>query len=573
MKKPTVVFLVLAALWTARASAEPSLEIKLDQVGYLPAQPKSAFISSPKAEGTFQVLQSSDGKVVYQGALSEPVSDPDSGDTLREADFSTLQRTGKFTLVVPGVGESFPFQIAPDVYSDAYYLCMRSYYGQRCGIKVDLGPRFPQYHHEACHLEDGVFHASSGKTGKKDATKGWHDAGDFGKYVVNSGISTGTLLWAYEWYPEKIGAIPLNLPESGNGLPDILNEIKWNLDWMLTMQDEDGGVWHKLTTERFCGFVAPEKDDGGTRYIIGTGQEPYKSSGATGDFSAVMAMAARIYQPFLPDYAKQCRMASVKAWQWVVQHPQVTFSNPSGVSTGGYGDEDCGDEILWASAELFRLTGQAEYGTYFVKHYKNYPVSDLWPQSWGTVSNLGLWDYAFSRRQGTDRATIQDIQEQTLKAADQVVGVSRQVGYHLSLRSSNYIWGSNAVAANFGVMLLAANRIQPKPAYLSTALDNLHYLLGRNTFSLCFVTQLGSHHVMHPHHRPSAALGLAEPYPGLLSGGPNQYPGDPVLRRLAKGPPARSYLDDQGSYSSNEVAINWNAPLVLLLAAALPDAQ
>ena len=119
---------------------------------------------------------------------------------------------------------------------------MRSFYGQRCGIKVDLGPRFPQYHHEACHLEDGVFHASSGKTGKKDATKGWHDAGDFGKYVVNSGISTGTLLWAYEWYPEKIGAIPLNLPESGNGLPDILNEIKWNLDWMLTMQDEDGGV-------------------------------------------------------------------------------------------------------------------------------------------------------------------------------------------------------------------------------------------------------------------------------------------------------------------------------------------
>ena len=253
--------------------------------------------------------------------------------------------------------------------------------------------------------------------------------------------------------------------------------------------------------------------------------------------------------------------------------PAGDLFQPVGGFTGGYGDEDCGDEILWASAELFRLTGQAEYGTYFVKHYKNYPVSDLWPQSWGTVSNLGLWDYAFSRRQGTDRATNQDIQEQTLKAADQVVGVSRLVGYHLSLRSPNYIWGSNAVAANFGVMLLAANRIQPKPAYLSTALDNLHYLLGRNTFSLCFVTQLGSHHVMHPHHRPSAALGLAEPYPGLLSGGPNQFPGDPVLRRLVKGPPARSYLDGQGSYSSNEVAINWNAPLVLLLAAALPDAQ
>jgi endoglucanase len=145
------------------------------------------------------------------------------------------------------------------------------------------------------------------------------------------------------------------------------------------------------------------------------------------------------------------------------------------------------------------------------------------------------------------------------------------VGYHQSLRAANYIWGSNAVAANFGVMLLAANRIKPKPDYLSTAWENLHYLFGRNSFSLCFVTQLGSHSVVHPHHRPSAASGLPQPWPGLLSGGPNQHPGDPVLRQLPAGPTARSYLDEQGSYSSNEVAINWNAPLVLLLAGALPD--
>ena len=151
-----------------------------------------------------------------------------------------------------------------------FYLAMRSYYGQRCGTAVDLGPEFPGYKHAACHLE-GAYHASSGKTGPHMSAKGWHDAGDYGRYVVNSGISTGTLLWTWEIFGDRLKQVTLNIPESGNGTPDILNEIRWNLDWMLSMQDDDGGVWHKQTSERFCDFILPEKDTL-ISYVIGTGR-------------------------------------------------------------------------------------------------------------------------------------------------------------------------------------------------------------------------------------------------------------------------------------------------------------
>jgi endoglucanase len=131
---------------------------------------------------------------------------------------------------------------------------------------------------------------------------GWHDAGDYGRYVVNSGLSTGTLLWTYEMFADRVKGVSLHIPESGNGTPDILNEIRWNLDWMRSMQDEDGGVFHKQTSERFCDFVMPEKDTLAS-VVIGTGRTPFKSSCATADYAAVMAIAARVYRPFDPAFS------------------------------------------------------------------------------------------------------------------------------------------------------------------------------------------------------------------------------------------------------------------------------
>jgi endoglucanase len=320
--------LLLLASWAVFA-AEPTLEIKLDQAGYLPAAPKMAVVAVDKPASIFFVRRSIGNADVFHGKLAPARQDADSGDAVQLADFSALKEPGDYYLDVPGVGRSWKFSIGENVYRRAYYLAMRSYYGQRCGTAVDLGPEFPGFRHDACHL-DGAWHASSGKTGRRVSQGGWHDAGDYGRYIVNSGISTGTLLWTWEMFGARVSAVKLNIPESGNGTPDMLSEIKWNLDWMLSMQDDGGGVWQKQTSERFCGFIMPEKDTL-VSYVIGTGKEPYKSSCATGDFAAVMAIAARAFRPFDRAYADRCLAAARKAWVWLERNPNVIFRNPPGV--------------------------------------------------------------------------------------------------------------------------------------------------------------------------------------------------------------------------------------------------
>jgi len=564
------ILLVTPFLFAAAHGAEPasSLSIKVDQAGYPLNGPKIAFVS--EHADSFEVRNSRDGDVVFHGKLDQPLLDPDTGDQVQAADFSSFQKAGDFYIYVPGVGRSWDFSLGKNVYQRTYYLAMRGFYGQRCGTAVDMGPEFPGYSHPACHLH-GEFNPSSGAKGTRDNIGGWHDAGDYGRYVVNSGISTGMLLWAWEIYRSKLKSISLKIPESGNGTPDILNEARWNLQWMLKMQDDDGGVWHKQTSEHFSAFVAPQ-DDKLPSEVIGTGSAPYKSTCATADLAAVAAIAARVYKPFDASFAAQSLVAARRAFAWTEANPNVTFRNPPGVTTGGYGDSNCSDERLWAAAELSRTTGEAAYSSFFLAHYAEFLAGlDSPPaEGWGSVASMGLWTYALSHASGDTSGANAAIRQRTLAAARAVVERTRANPYRNSMKTRDYIWGSNGVAAGYGVYLLIANLFQPDPAFVDTARDNLHYLLGRNTFSLSWVTSVGEHAFQHPHHRPSGSSGLPAPWPGLLSGGPNAGRGDAVLRALPRDlPPAKVYADQMASYASNEIAINWQASLVFLLAGQL----
>ena len=552
---------------TGKPAETAQLAIKVDQVGYPVDGPKVALVTAPAT--VFEVRRSSNNKVVFHGKLGPAEADIYTGDRVQAADFTKMRKTGRYYLAVPGVGRSWNFDVGANVFEHTYYMAMRGFYGQRCGMAVDMSPEYPGYAYPACHLH-GVFHTSSGAKGERNNIGGWHDAGDYGRYMVTSGISAGTLLWTWEIYGEKIKNISLHIPESGNGTPDILNEARWGLEWMLKMQDTDGGAWHKQTSAGFPGFIAPDADTEPSK-VIGTATAPYKSTCATADLAAVAAIAARVYQPYDAPFAARALDAARRAWAWTEKYPKVAFENPPGISTGSYADANCQDERLWAAAELWRTTGDAAYQDYFLASYAAFlPGLDSPPTAtWADVGQMGLWSYALSPRWGADGRAAVAIRERTLAAARAIVERTRRNPYHVSLQATDYVWGSNGVAAGHGMTLLMADLMRKNKSdkeFADAARDDLHYLLGRNAFSLSWVTHVGENPFKSPHHRPSGVHPGA-PWPGLLSGGPNKDREDQVLAALPKDlPPAKVYADRWESYASNEICINWQASLVFLLA-------
>jgi endoglucanase len=545
----------------AAEAATNSNPIVFNQLGYHANAPKLATLRA--ASEMFTVRAVNGGAVVLRGKPGEARDDAASGDRVQVCDFSPVRQPGMYVLETDA-GKSAPVEIGNDVYRPALWLTMRGYYGQRCGCNVDLGNG---YSRPVCHLAS-EFHSTSGKGGPCKNHGGWHDAGDYGRYVVNSGISTGTLLWTWEMANTAVRSLDLKIPESGGNLPDFLAEIRWNLDWMLSLQDADGGVWHKQTSENFCGFIMPE-DDHLISYVIGTGSAPYKSTSASADLAAVSAIAARCYGSFDDAYANRCMDAARRAFAWASKNPDVSFQNPSGIRTGDYGDKDCRDEMLWAAAELWRTSGEDQYRRAFEAGVAYLRIGNglrVKTPAWNDLSALSLWTYAMADRKGGSSELLAQIRDSSVRAAENLVQNSRQNGYGNTLSLSDYVWGSNGVAGNHSLQLIVTDRLQRNEGFAHAAVENLHYLIGRNCFDLSWVTQLGSKAFQHPHHRPSAADNIAAPWPGLLSGGPNAHPADRVAALLPKGPPMQMYKDDQAAYSLNEIAINWNAPLVFLLA-------
>ena len=467
--------------------------IHLNQVGYLPNARKVASVANAAAGGSpaFRVVSVPSGAEVFTGKCSDAKLDEASGDTIALADLSAVATPGTYRVEAAGM-VSDPFTVAPDVYRRALYLSARSFYGQRCGCEVDLGDG---YKHPACHAE-GAYHPTSGRAGKAKHLGGWHDAGDYGRYVVNSGISTATLIYAFELFPHATSGLRLDIPPHHRHLPDLLAEVRWNLDWMISLQDGDGGVWHKQTSEQFCAFIMPQADKL-TSYIIGSGHAPYKTTAATADLAATAALASRVYRPFDHHYADHCLKVARKAWQWAVEHPAEVFDNPPGIGTGDYGDKNLSDELMWASAELFRATGEPQYEAQFLAGLIPYTAHLSMPApGWNNVFSLACFAYTQSPHAKAEGQAL--LRPAFAEAAARLIETAGSNGYGHTLTLPGYNWGSNSGCANDSVLLLLADRLEPHPEARALALDNLHYLLGRNCHGVSWVTHVGARPFMHP---------------------------------------------------------------------------
>lgn len=535
-------------------------QVFVNQYGYKTELPKIFYTNI--SASNFEVVDSETGTTFYNGNLQLISSnDPGAGMPVRKGDFTSLNRIGNYFIRLNTNDTSYHFSINQNVYDELFNKSLKSFYFQRCGTQL-LYTHAGQYQRNICHTGDAFFHSSTGQSGFKFSRGGWHDAGDYGKYIVNAGISAATLLMAYEYFPSYFSNDNLNIPESGNGIPDILDEVKYEVQWFLTMQDTSGAVYFKLTKEQFEPFVMPSQDSG-MRYIY------EKSSAATANFISVLARFYRVYKNYDSTFANDCLNAALNAWEWLSNQisivPPGGFHNPPGTYTGEYGDNNDFDERLWAAAELFESTGDQIFKEYYEF---NYNISGLFnsTMNWQNVKSLAHITYLFSKQLNTDPIIKAQLAASLDSYCNSLLTKVNANGFGVTLNPGEYYWGSNSQVLNNAVLLILSHTQNNNLNYLKAALEQLNYVTGCNAHNLSFITGVGIKYPMHPHHRPSEADGIVEPIPGLIVGGPNQYLNDPVLQQHfnQNTPPALCYIDDVGSYASNEIAINWNAPLVLV---------
>lgn len=570
--KPITAGLLAGLLATAAVRAD---DLAVNQVGYLPGAAKWAALPADAGD-EFRLVRAGSGEVVLRGRPGAARAWAPAGRSVRLADFSALAEPGDYELQVDGLPAAQRIHIAADAYAALAAAGLKAFYFNRAGIALEARHAGP-WARPAGHPDTEVrVHASAASPGRPEGTrvaapKGWYDAGDYNKYVVNSGITVYTLLAAWEQFPALFRAQRLNIPESaenGQGLPDVLDEALWNLEWMLAMQDPaDGGVHHKLTNTRFDGHVMPHEARG-ERVLAA------KSTAAALDFAAVMAQASRVFAPFeaqRPGLPARMRAAAVAAWRWARSHPPAPYRNPPDIHTGEYGDAQLDDELAWAAAELYLATGDAAYRDALA--LERLPIR---VPGWSDVAGLA-WMSLAQHRERLPQADAELVTRRVGAFGDELAAAWRTSPYRLAMGDADFGWGSNAHALNQALMLIQAYRLGRDRAQLDAAQSALDYVLGRNPLGRSYVTGFGRRPPLHPHHRPSEADGVAAPVPGFLVGGPNPGRQDqqhcPV--RYASALPALAYLDHGCSYASNEVAINWNAPLVYVAAALqalTPDA-
>ncbi|WP_405208398.1 glycoside hydrolase family 9 protein [Aquimarina sp. LLG6339-5] len=544
-------------------------EVRYNQVSYLTGRNKTISVVAQSSfnNQAYTILDSSDN-VVLSGTTGASSLWSDSGEHIANVDISEVDIEGTYRFLIDS--EEITFNVSTDGYAELREEAFKYYYYNRSSTALE-STHAGIYARPAGTPDNIVLvHSSAATSARPEGTvisapKGWYDAGDYNKYVVNSGISTYTLLAAYEHYKTEWQNLQYNIPEQGGDLPDILDEVLWNLDWMLDMQDpNDGGVYHKLTAKNFSGRVMPAAYNL-ERFVV------QKSTAAALNFAAVTAVASRIfsdYESVRPGFSAQLEQASKDAYSWAKANPAIYYSQGNGtpvsdISTGEYGDTNVTDEFQWAAVELFITTRENTYRD-------DIDVNSIGggTPSWPYSDPLALISIAQYTTSLASSINVTAANSTLISTADQLKNQVNTSPMKTTMSTNDYSWGSNGAVGNQLILLIRAYELTQDESYLDAAYTAMDYIFGRNGTGYSYVTGFGDTQVFEPHHRISDADGISAPIPGMIVGGPqnenNPDTGDCSGSGISfpSNLPASKYVDHWCSYSTNEITINWNAPLV-----------
>ena len=590
--------------------------ILVNQLGYFSNLNKKATLVSDSSSAVDFELKDSSGKTVYSGKSIPMGNDKDSGDSVHILDFSDYDGSGSGYTLVSGDSSSWQFDISDDLYSGMLKDALNYFYQNRSGIDI-----------ESQYISSGNASALARSAGHNpdvastelvwgykdsyslDVTGGWYDAGDHGKYVVNGGISVWTLQNQYErtlYNDNSSSALyadnSMNIPESGNNYPDLLDETRYELEFMLKMIVPDGYeyagmVHHKIHDDKWTALGVAPADDTKERIL----KPP--TTAATLNLSAVMAQAYRLWKDYDSEFAQKCLDASVKAYEAAKKHPDMYAPFDEAIGGGAYGDNNVTDEFYWAACELYLATGESSYHDDIKKsdYYLQLPVElsggedidSVGSMDWGNTAALGSLSLVLVK-DGLDDSEIKKLTDNVVSASEYYISLEQSQGYGIPLAQSTvaveagdestaitgYPWGSNSFVANNAIIMAYAYDLTGDSVHLNGVISAMDYLLGRNPLDYSYVTGYGYHAVKYPHHRWWANP-VDDSFPsapdGVLVGGPNSGLQDPWVKgsgwNRGEKEPQLCYMDNIEAWSTNECTINWNAPLAWLAGYFTPDSS
>lgn len=589
---------LLAATALTLGATDPALSIHLNQLGFEPGDAKTAIVQSGGAPLEW-VLVDAKGREVKRGRAEVYGTDAASGATVQRIDFSDVRAPGEGYRIVVAGSRSDPFAIRDRLYASLAKDALAFFYHQRAGVPIEARRVGAEWARPAGHPKE-VAKCFAGKDERGiewpgcgtalDVTGGWYDAGDHGKYVVNGGISLWTLLNARERHASALAHARREFPEAGNATNDLLDEARYEMEFLLRMQIADGvrtrvpagvpkpakpgrpawerepadfaeidagGMAHQKVADRnWTGLPMPPQDDREERLVYPP------TTAATLNLAATAAQCARLWRGVDDTFAARCLAAAERAWKAAKRNPEIYATN-SFTGSGGYGDGDVSDEFYWAAAELLATTGAAEYRDAVTA--SPYFRADLREPGWPSTATLGTITLAKTPyvlpKPENDR-----LRAAIVAAADRFLADQKGNGYGIPYVASGYPWGSNAALLNRAMLLGLAHDFTGEAKYRAGVVAAMDYVLGRNPLGRSYVSGYGARPMRNPHHRfwaPSLNPKLPGPPPGVLSGGPNSTAmSDDVAKAMrGKCAPQTCWADDVNAYALNEVAINWNAPL------------